>query len=112
VILEQYIVFDYLAEYQNKPIMENIDINFLLENAWMEYPASSMAPKKCFHKNTYPIALWWDEYHEVFFVVDLKNYKPFPGILGENPIKTVEDYNKLISPILMALKDAETAKNK
>lgn len=92
--------------------MENIDIKFLKKNGWTEYPKEALAPQYCFYKNQYPIALWWDEHHEVFFVVDLKQENLYQVITGFNPIKTEQDYNSLIMPILQELKNIEIDQNK
>ena len=87
--------------------MEDIDIKFLTDLGWMKYPSYSDAPENCFYKNTYPIALWWDEHQKGFWVIYLNELTTNPVIIGRDFIKTVGDYDRLIMPILKAIHDSQ-----
>lgn len=89
--------------------MEDIDIKFLTNLGWQKYPSSANAPQNCFFKNTYPVALWWDEHQNGFWVIYLNELTVNPVIIGREFIKTEAEYDRLIMPILAALKDAQKA---
>jgi hypothetical protein len=89
--------------------MENIDIEFIEKIGWIRYPRHTDAPENCFYKNTYPIALWWDDSHEGFWVVNLKELNTNPIIIGKEFIKSEADYDRLIIPILKVLEYEQRA---
>lgn len=86
--------------------MEDIDIKFLTGLGWQEYPSSANAPKDCFYKNTYPIALWWDDLHKGFWIIYLNELTANPVIIGKDFIKSEAEYDRLIMPIIKAIHDS------
>jgi hypothetical protein len=90
--------------------MEDIDINFLTNLGWQYYPTSANAPKDCFHKTPYPVALWWDEGHKGFWVIYLNELTAHPLIIGRDFIKSEAEYDRLMKPILQAIHDSQKEK--
>ena len=88
--------------------MEYINVDFLTNLGWQKYDISSDAPANCFYKKPYPIALWWDEEHEGFWVIYLNELTVNPVIIGREFIKTEADYDRLIIPILKAIQESES----
>jgi len=89
-----------------------IDIQFLLHNGWLEYTRESMTPPMCYYKNSYPLALWWDEQHEVFFVIDFNSINNSEILSSDQFISTVKEYDALIMPILEEIKNRSQDKSK
>jgi len=76
-----------------------IDIGFIEENGWMRCSPLN-APENCFFKNRYPKALWWDESKAAFRVLDMTTVSLNPVNLPPDYLCTVEDYDKLVIPII------------
>jgi hypothetical protein len=87
--------------------MEDIDIKFLTNLGWQEYQSGANAPKDCFYKKPYPIALWWDESHKGFWVIYLNELTLNLLIIGKDFIKTEAEYNRLIIPILKIIQESQ-----
>jgi hypothetical protein len=89
--------------------MEDIDITFLTNLGWIKYPRYSDAPENCFYKKPYPVALWWDEHHKGFWVIYLNELTANPVITGRDFIKTENEYDRLIMPILKVIQANQRA---
>ena len=92
--------------------MKNIDIQFLENLGWLNYPASANAPENCFYKNPYPIALLRDSNELGFWVIDLSRLKKHnPTIIADLFIRSESDYDKLMVPLLNAIQEKERKNN-
>jgi hypothetical protein len=90
--------------------MENIDITFLTNLGWQKYAGNSDAPENCFYKKPYPVALWWDDTQNGFWVIYLNELTSNPILIGRDFIKTENDYDRLIMPILKVIQESQREK--
>lgn len=93
--------------------MEKLTLDFIKNLGWIEFYPSENAPPQCFHKNRYPVALWWDDVQLGFWVIYLNDVSKNTVVVGKDFMQTVKEYDALISPILkaLALADKETLNN-
>ena len=87
--------------------MENINVKFIEDLGWQEYSMKSNAPANCYFKVPYPIALWWDSEHQGFWLIYLNELTRDATIIGKDFIKSKEEYDKIMIPILKVIQDEE-----